>query len=356
MGDVRLRELSRRWASSGTLEDEIAYLLERVRTRDVSEDQLRLACYCEHEAARIVEQVYDLRQEEPDVGLAEGVIAAAERAQEHSDPLVRRSARRAAQRAERALARARRPNPPTSEEWFAGLQRWGLDAIERAAIGVVRAAWFERARIDASRREEGDEALVRQLELADRFLVDPAETAARLPYLPAPEEDRSGNLVRLGNLLMRLLCARSAAAARRDLETSETRALEWTTRDLCRQIVPCVRGIYGWSEAGHEVAVQGARDELLHWALGYPRRLEREAVEPRPPERTHVFVVQTEQEHATPILRRQPPYAIPGRVVALGIGIAVSGLYLGLTGPGVHVMIFVLVFAIALGLLWSFGL
>jgi hypothetical protein len=52
MSDAKLRELERRWKETGTVEDEAAYLLERVRVGDLSRERLELAAYCGHEGAR----------------------------------------------------------------------------------------------------------------------------------------------------------------------------------------------------------------------------------------------------------------------------------------------------------------
>lgn len=45
MGDEKLRELERRWRESGTVEDEAAYLLERVRVGDLTQERLELAAH-----------------------------------------------------------------------------------------------------------------------------------------------------------------------------------------------------------------------------------------------------------------------------------------------------------------------
>jgi len=50
--DSKLRELERRWKESGSVEDEAAYLLERVRVGDLEQEKLELAAYFGHEAAR----------------------------------------------------------------------------------------------------------------------------------------------------------------------------------------------------------------------------------------------------------------------------------------------------------------
>ena len=43
MSDARLRELERRWRESGSTEDEAAYLRERVRVGDLTQERLELA-------------------------------------------------------------------------------------------------------------------------------------------------------------------------------------------------------------------------------------------------------------------------------------------------------------------------
>ncbi|MBX3467746.1 MAG: hypothetical protein KF878_12750 [Planctomycetes bacterium] len=52
MSDAKLRELERRWRETGAVEDEAAYLLERVRVGDLTRERLELAAYCGHEGAR----------------------------------------------------------------------------------------------------------------------------------------------------------------------------------------------------------------------------------------------------------------------------------------------------------------
>lgn len=52
MSDEHLRELERRWKETGSVEDEDAYLRERVRIGDLTQDKLELAAYLGHQAAR----------------------------------------------------------------------------------------------------------------------------------------------------------------------------------------------------------------------------------------------------------------------------------------------------------------
>ena len=51
MSDTRLRELERRWKETGSPDDEAAYLLERVRVGDLTQERLELAAYCGHGGA-----------------------------------------------------------------------------------------------------------------------------------------------------------------------------------------------------------------------------------------------------------------------------------------------------------------
>jgi hypothetical protein len=51
MSDAKLRDLERRWKETGSVEDEAAYLLERVRVGDLTRERLELAAYCGHEGA-----------------------------------------------------------------------------------------------------------------------------------------------------------------------------------------------------------------------------------------------------------------------------------------------------------------
>ncbi|MBX3467761.1 MAG: hypothetical protein KF878_12830 [Planctomycetes bacterium] len=52
MSDTKLRDLERRWRETGSPDDEAAYLLERVRVGDLTQERLELAAYCGHEGAR----------------------------------------------------------------------------------------------------------------------------------------------------------------------------------------------------------------------------------------------------------------------------------------------------------------
>ncbi|MBL4846153.1 MAG: hypothetical protein JKY65_11550 [Planctomycetes bacterium] len=55
MSDQHLRELEATWRASGSVEDEAAYLLERVRAGELTQERLELAAYCGHKGARVEE-------------------------------------------------------------------------------------------------------------------------------------------------------------------------------------------------------------------------------------------------------------------------------------------------------------
>jgi hypothetical protein len=52
MSDTRLRELERRWKESGAIDDELAYVKERMRTGGLDQRRVELAAWCGHEASK----------------------------------------------------------------------------------------------------------------------------------------------------------------------------------------------------------------------------------------------------------------------------------------------------------------
>lgn len=54
MSDSKLRELERRWRDTGDVQDEAAWLKERVRVGDLSREVVELCALCGHEAALLV--------------------------------------------------------------------------------------------------------------------------------------------------------------------------------------------------------------------------------------------------------------------------------------------------------------
>lgn len=67
MTDARLRELERRWKETGAVEDEAAYLLQKVRAGALTQERLELAAYCAHEASCLATNL-----ESPPVALQPG--------------------------------------------------------------------------------------------------------------------------------------------------------------------------------------------------------------------------------------------------------------------------------------------
>lgn len=53
MSDEHLRELERQWKKTGAVDDEAAYLLERIRVGDLDHAKLELAAFVGHEGARV---------------------------------------------------------------------------------------------------------------------------------------------------------------------------------------------------------------------------------------------------------------------------------------------------------------
>ena len=51
--DANLRALERRFRESGAVEDEAAWLLERVRVGELEQSKLELAAWCEHAPAHL---------------------------------------------------------------------------------------------------------------------------------------------------------------------------------------------------------------------------------------------------------------------------------------------------------------
>lgn len=53
VSDAKLRELERRWRETGAVEDEAAWLRERVRVGELTRERLFLAASCGHDGARV---------------------------------------------------------------------------------------------------------------------------------------------------------------------------------------------------------------------------------------------------------------------------------------------------------------
>jgi hypothetical protein len=117
VSDEKLRELERLWKESGAVEDEAAYLLERVRVGDLTQERLELAAYCGQRGARAA--LHSGPQDWPD---------------------------------------------QTTEEWLRSLERFGASALVMASV-----AFAERA-VEVS--QAGD-VLLATLETATRWAECP---------------------------------------------------------------------------------------------------------------------------------------------------------------------------------------
>lgn len=88
MSDAKLRELERRWRETSTVEDEAAYLMERVRTGELPYERLTLAAYLQHRASSIA-----------------------------TPP--------------------QKPLPQDTSEFFADLSRWGTEVLARSCVAMA---------------------------------------------------------------------------------------------------------------------------------------------------------------------------------------------------------------------------
>ncbi|MDC3378943.1 hypothetical protein OAX78_01510 [Planctomycetota bacterium] len=109
MSDGRLRELERQWKESGSVEDEAAFLVERVRVGKITEEKLTLAAYLDHEPAQVA------------LGLG----------RDARDPLPAHRER---------LAKILAGVPRVRHEWLLGLVESCQVAALRGAVRVIRDA------------------------------------------------------------------------------------------------------------------------------------------------------------------------------------------------------------------------
>lgn len=243
MSDQRLRELERAWREHGTPEREGAWLRERIRAGLLARERVELAAWCGHPGAR----------------------AALE------------------------AAAARAPERVALREWTAPLERWGAEALQRAALAA-----FEVARAAVERRR------VRDFRAQTRGLThDPrSETAERAHARREAEvvQDQLGHL-RLASQAVRAWLERRAPGALADcrwlLEGARGHEHE-ASRAWCALLLACAVA------PPEEVAPLAARLfeqldrlrrsramcaaielELIAWALG-ARQLEDPALKPPP--------------------------------------------------------------------------
>jgi len=197
--DARLRDVERRWRETGALEDEAAFLRERVRAGVLDDDRLRLAAYVGHAASR----------------LALGTPSFA---------------------------------PAFFQAWIYGLEPWGVEACQRAAIAAARCALVllrpesrrgRHARVELARAE----ARVNGLPLPERPPWDP-----HILDDDPPEREHAAFYA---------LCALGES----DRDGPETGAAEAASR--AGGVV--ARAVDALDEATVRFAV---RDEVAAWALG----------------------------------------------------------------------------------------
>jgi hypothetical protein len=124
VGDTKLRELERRWRETAAVDDEAAYLQERVRMGDLARERLELAAYCSHEGARMALPGYE-------------------------------------------------PARTRLERWAVGLRRWGRPVATRGAIAAARMA------VDAVRDVWTDQRIELVLLRAEEWLLVPCDHAAQ---------------------------------------------------------------------------------------------------------------------------------------------------------------------------------
>jgi len=169
MSDSKWRELERRWRTSGSVDDEAAWLREGLRAGALSERRIATAAHLGSEAA----------------GLALGPSAP-------SPP----------EFAERRLLWLRTPGFPSAEAWCATLEPFGWEAAYRIAVAIARFTipTWERA------SNEPDCWLRTSLAAVDAWLACPCADHARsgyelhlrvaraAPYPPVPARRKDSSL------------------------------------------------------------------------------------------------------------------------------------------------------------------
>lgn len=124
--DSRLQSLHRAWQASGSTADEAAYLLERVRVGDLTNERLELAAYCGHAGAREA-----LGDTVPEV-------------------------------------------PEDAEAWLCGLIAWGFPTLVRATVIIAEDLLTDPVR--------GESLLVGLVDTARKWIECPCETHRRVAW------------------------------------------------------------------------------------------------------------------------------------------------------------------------------
>jgi hypothetical protein len=211
MTDERLRDLERRWKETGSVEDEAAWLKERVRAGDFPPTRLELAAYCGYEAAR------------------------------------------------RAVATQN--DPPDLVEWVGGFARFGNDVSARAAVAIAREVFPVWKR--CAHAEPTDD-FHQALRAAEAWCMEPtADSAARASYVGQCAAGRidvlPDDVTHEEDAAAAVACW--ACSAIQDQEASPT-AIEWRARAV-NQVVRLARSL-----ACDEDLRRRVSREIVPWCLG----------------------------------------------------------------------------------------
>jgi hypothetical protein len=161
MPDERLRELERRWRESGAIDDEAAYLRQRVKVGELSPESVELAAFLGHPGALVATATFS--------GVTPGAEVLRSFATGHAD--------------------GRAPERPA---WLVTIQRLGGDeALRRLAASALRRSHFTSdppGRDAASSALEAVEAWVREptddgFAACRRFVAADAYLTREIPKL-----------------------------------------------------------------------------------------------------------------------------------------------------------------------------
>ncbi|MCW8140066.1 MAG: hypothetical protein KIT58_14300 [Planctomycetota bacterium] len=208
MSDPRLRELERRWRESRAVEDEAAYLLERVRVGELSPERLELAAHCGHEAAR------------------------------------------------RATGASADHGRHDLEEWLSALEAWGPAVCVRAHVilALLVLPWYEA-------EHPTDDSQSRALEAARAWLAEPsseragvARSASERAYQVRLEREPEG-------------AAYVGAAVAAQVAFAASRALDGVDSPLTMLIASSADLSEANREAIRETGIPLLGDEVVSWEI-----------------------------------------------------------------------------------------
>ena len=228
VSDERLRELERRWKETGSVEDEAAFLLERVRVGELTQERLELAAYCGHPASQAAVGEAGLRRQ-----------AAALR---DVQPWLKQDASQffgmctgpVETEWKRRLADA---------EWIYGLGLWGKAVAVRASLLITA-----QLPLAAPAAREAVRAAEAWLESPDSSSTDLAQRQSETAMLESS---------RCGESQTELLCAHYAAlaAAKEEVERVVAAANRCAYLAATRALSP-------------ERVTKAIKDGLVNWSLG----------------------------------------------------------------------------------------